>query len=189
MATDILVDPLGLVTIVLAIVGGFIGIFTVIWRVSKNYNDQRNDITQLRKEIAELKTLHVGDYKDTNGMFDKMRIERREEITKALLNQHDKFEVQQKQIDSIRVDVKDVISKINIVDTKVGVHTEDIAKVNERIDKNLGFMTDWIQRVEDRITKVYDVIEGAKKELMGMMNMLINLAGNRNAGSRIDGTR
>lgn len=180
---DILVDPLGLIAIIFAIIAGFIGSFTLVWRVSKNYNDQKIKQDLQDAEIVAMKLKLVELDNGMQATFDKFRIERREEIAKAVSNQHDRFQALQSQIDGIKLDVKDSTSKIEIVKTKVETHENDITRVNNRIDKNIDFFTTWNQRIEDSVIKaearVNILIADGKRELMGMMNMLVNATNGR----------
>lgn len=165
----------------------FIGLITIIWNVSKNYTSLKNDVVSLKERhladmvsIAEKMAQIEKFFADS---LNKDKLEWKEEVVQALKVSSEKFTEQQSQLTAIRSQLKDVDNRVTIVDTIVKGHTQGIKSIHKRVNNNVDFFTKWIQRVEDRVEKAQDrtnsLISDAKKELMGTMNMLINLSGQR----------
>lgn len=148
-----------------------IGLIVIAWNASRNYTNMQNELKNLG--ITATKELGRLDTKLTE--IEKELIER---MNKGVLNQVEKFTNLQKQIDNMKVELKDVHNRVTQVDTKVNGQQDWLQNTNNRIDKNIDFFTVWGQRKEDRIEKAQDrlftIVSDAKRELMGVMNMLIN---------------
>ena len=167
-----------------AIITGFSIVAFIIWNSSKkaasmeiklNQIDKKQDkeITEIRREhnddVVELRKEMSNQDNEAIKQIGIARVERKEEITKAIINQHERLEVLQRQIDQLKSDIKDLSTRITVSGTKSDVFEREVERLCEESAEAKKFFADWNQRIEDRI-------ENSKKELMGMMNMLINIS-------------
>jgi vancomycin resistance protein YoaR len=169
---------------------GLGALMVYVWNMSKQYTTMKlnivnqekkhvEDITVLRAQIAETR-------KDLELKVSEAKVERREEISRAVENQTGKFIEQREQLTGIRSEVKDANTRVTVVSTKVDATEKEQANLHLKIDQNITFLTNWLNRVEDRIKdaerKATNDVECARRELFDCMNMLANLAKRQTRG-------
>lgn len=152
-----------------ATVLGFLALFTVVWNASKKITTMEADIetlTQLHKtdieEIKERRTEYLLEYsnkiqeiaKELTAKIGEAKLERREEIQKALLNSKDEFSSQQRQIDSVRSDVKDGSTRVTEVNTKISFLENDIDRLEKCDADTKDMLLKLLHRLEDKVDKL-----------------------------------
>lgn len=153
--------------------GIIIAAVTAVWNLSKKINTLENDnktgkeqhnkdieaLDEKIQEIKEQRSTLVLEYsnkiqgieKDLINLISEAKVERKEEITKALGNSKDEFALIQKQFDNLNLSIKDVSTRVTEVNTKVLYIEREIKDLKQCDKDNSAFHTDWTQRVEDRI--------------------------------------
>jgi len=130
-------------------------IAAVIWNMSRRFttievsqNNMKDELHTTTKGLAE--------------EISRQKIERQEDISRALLAEKEEINQLQKQIDSTKSDVKSLLSKIEVNDTRINqserVHeqlADETARVHQEavktIQTHVDFFAKWNQRIEDRI--------------------------------------
>jgi hypothetical protein len=167
--------------IIMQILGGYLDVVSlvsffiflgIVWNMSKKFttleNDAKvgkeqhnNDVKEMKEDVNQLE-------KDLIQRISDAKVERKEEISKAVGNNFDKFENLQKQIDSSRSDMKDVSTRVTQVNTKTEYIEKEIKELKQCDQTNHDFHTKWTQRVEDRI-------EAARKETGALRHDFVNM--------------
>ena len=154
----------------------FTALIAVIWNISRKFTTLEldaktgkeqhfNDIARLENKINEFDKNLVKQISDA-------KVERKEEISKALGNSVDRYEGLQRQIDGVRSDVKDQSSRITTVITKADFIEKQIKELKECDEKNMQFVTDWNQRIEDRIEAAIKWIKEIMTFLLGRKSQM-----------------
>jgi len=140
-------------------------IAAVIWNMSRRFTTIEVSQQNMKDEL----------HQTTKGLaeeINRQKIERQEDIGKALLSEKEELNIVQKQIDSSKGDIKGLLSKIEVNDTRIN-HSDEIhlelkdginrtrQEVEKRIQEQVEFFTKWNQRIEDRI-------EDLRKQLIQM---------------------
>jgi len=132
-----------------------VSISLIIWNMSRRFTTMEVVQQNMRDEL----------HTTTKGLADEIsrqKIERQEDIGKALLQEKEELNQLQKQIDSSKGDIKSLLSKIEVNDTKIQqsekVHEElkgETMRVHQEatktIQQHVDFFAKWNQRIEDRI--------------------------------------
>lgn len=145
---------IGLVTVATLVYG--VGKKTASMEVAAKVLDERqkSDINKMEMKLHDI-------VKEMEMKIHEAREERREQINKAVVDQIERFNNIQKQIDYAKGDVKGLLSKIEINETKINVLEDTPKELKIDAENSKRFFTDWIQRVEDRI-------EALRKEFLTM---------------------
>lgn len=140
-------------------------ISAIIWNMSRRFTTIEVSLQNMKDE------LHI----TTKGLAEEIsrqKIERQEDIGRALLAEKEELNTVQKQIDSSRGDIKGLLSKIEVNDTRIN-HSDQIHSelkdnnnrtredLQKRIQEHVEFFSKWNQRIEDRI-------EDLRKQLIQM---------------------
>jgi predicted nucleic acid-binding Zn-ribbon protein len=140
-------------------------ISAIIWNMSRRFTTIEVSLQNVKDE------LHI----TTKGLAEEIsrqKIERQEDIGKALIAEKEELNTIQKQIDMAKGDIKGLLSKIEVNDTRINhsdeVHTDLKGSINgvrqdveKRIQEHVEFFSKWNQRIEDRI-------EDLRKQLIQM---------------------
>jgi len=127
----------------------------VIWNMSRRFTTMEVQQQNMKEEL----------HTTTKGLAEEIsrqKIERQEDIGKALLQEKEELNMLQKQIDSSKGDLKGLLSKIEVNDTRIAqserVHEElrqETSRVHQEATKviqtHVDFFAKWNQRIEDRI--------------------------------------
>ena len=141
---------------------GFGALITIVWNVSKKYSTEQTarsaletrhneDVDHLKAKIADLKEELIEESKNREIKIEQAKAERKEEIKQASDSTGYKIDGVQEQINSLRSDVKDMGSRITVVDTKVKGQENTLTELKRCDERNSDFFREMIHRVENRV--------------------------------------
>ena len=167
-----------------AIAGASVAAF-IIWNSSKKVaslefqlREQRENFSKDISELKETRNELIVEYNDrlsvnikelTKDIADA-RIERREEIQKAMNSDKELISALQRQIDNTKSDIKDVAARVIIVNTKIDHVEKDIIELKKCDQENMRFFEVWNQRIEDRVEAVRTELGKFRSEFIQMFS-------------------
>jgi chromosome segregation ATPase len=157
-----------IVSIIIIIGSAICTIIYFIWNTSKKFTtlqlEKEQLLAQYERDLASIEKKHLNDVQALSNEIQRQTIERRDDMTQESLQRKDDLNNIQKQIESLKADVKGLLSKIEVnvaaIETSKEVHDE----LCQEDEKNVKFFTDWNQRIEDRI-------EALRKEYLHMLTV------------------
>jgi hypothetical protein len=138
----------------IATILGFFALATFIWTTSRKYTTLELEVKSLKEKVSE-HIIIIND-KVNENMVDTTRkmaesvLSRKEDITKSLENQKDDFSRIDKDLENLRIDIKETGSNIDIINTKTTNLEKHMDNILHQLEVRFKFFTDWIQRIEDR---------------------------------------
>jgi predicted nucleic acid-binding Zn-ribbon protein len=150
----------------------FIAIGFILWNSSRKITSMEKDIASVQKaredDKVELVSKATEIHKQVTEEISRLelkiseaKVERKEDIIQATAILKNELAILQKQIDGIKIDIKEQSSRVTQNDTKIQTIEDTIKEIKEMLSEHTKFFTVWIQRVEDRI-------ENLRKEFIRM---------------------
>jgi len=143
-------DPLTVEGIVAPLIslGAIITISLVVWNASRRVTTIEVTVKNMQKDFTEskssLQTSHKDDISQLKIDLEKTKSDRKAEIAESAV-------ALQKQIDSVRTDVKEQAGRVTQNDTKIGDLIGDVRELKDTDKENYLFHERWNQRIENRI--------------------------------------
>jgi len=143
-------DPLTVEGIVAPLIslGAIITISLVVWNASRRVTTIEVTVKNMQKDFTEskssLQTGHKDDISQLKIDLEKTKSDRKAEIAESAV-------ALQKQIDSVRTDVKEQAGRVTQNDTKIGDLIGDVRELKDTDKENYLFHERWNQRIENRI--------------------------------------
>lgn len=157
----------------------------IIWNSSKKIatlefqlKNQHDKFDQDIRELKETRHELIVQYNDRLTMNVKeltekisdAKVERRDDIQKAVDSDKEALNTIQKQLDAAKSDIKDVAARVIIVNTKIEHVEKDIVGLRECDAEVKKFFADWNQRIEDRVEQVREEFGKFRQEFVTLFS-------------------